>query len=363
MVTDISRMNDFVGGEFKLRTALAAHENARFDLKTAVILRDRVEDLLETVRLVAHDENLWSRLQENSGPLTDEQLDSLRKIDEPTFAVMLEAAGYRDPPPPPVNELVDETLDALEIALQMNDPYERAQRIADARAALITFTWRVRRQITTDTPVQPSRLRVIARKLGRVARRFIPVVAGLAAGAIVEIYAPSLGLGVGVIVKIAAEKIIEFGVEKLAALLVAGSSRDSVDTAEAHEEYLDYDGAIKSHLAIAEEIVGRFTESTYLPGNWLQEFDTARRHIDRANDLAQMYDDREASARAADLSDVITEALDALLAQSGATLPVNTSPEAYPGQNAILERQRRFHNESRRNRRLAGGPAGPSDTD
>lgn len=114
---DVRRTRALIRDDERLRVALADHEKRRFDVDTARIVRYRVEDLLETVGLITQDDDFWNRLENVNRPPSSEQLARVRQIDPLAFAALLEAAGYRSPPPPPVEELVDETIQALIVAV------------------------------------------------------------------------------------------------------------------------------------------------------------------------------------------------------------------------------------------------------
>jgi hypothetical protein len=225
---DLRRTRSLARDEHRLRTALAAQEGRRFDVDTAQVLRERTEDLLETVALIAADDDFWGRLERAAAePPTAAQLDRLREFDGAALAVLLEVSGYATPPPPPVDELVDDTLADLAAALDRPDGGGGA-RVRAAQNSLITFTWRVRRQVTElePTPLEPSLLRASARRLGRAARWLLPKVTAVSAGAVVESLAP--GSGIGLIVGAAAKKVAEDGVE-LAATLAAARIPDGTE--------------------------------------------------------------------------------------------------------------------------------------
>jgi hypothetical protein len=239
---DLRRARSLARDESRLRQALAAHEGRRFDVDTAQVLRERTEDLLETVDAIAHDDDFWERLERAAAePLTADQLDRLRELDGTTLAVLLEASGYATPPPPPVDELVDDTIADLATALDaaarpLPDAAwgqdDQRQRVRAAQNSLITFTWRVRKQVTelTPSPLEPSLLRASARRLGGAARWLLPKVAAVSAGVLVESVVP--GTGIGLVVGAAAKKVAEEGVE-LAATLAAARIPDGTQDSPA----------------------------------------------------------------------------------------------------------------------------------
>src|ERR1700733_1663225 len=193
---DARRARGLIRDEARLRSALAEHVKRRFDVDTALTVRYRVEDLLETVGLIAEDADFWTRLSDVNRPPSSQQLERLSQLDPLAFTALLEAAGIFPPPPPPVDELVDDTIRAL-IAALTSSTDDHTGQVGLARWQLRTLVMRVRRQITTEQAPElaPSVLRSSARSLGRAARWLIPRVVAATAGAIVEAHAPGAGLG------------------------------------------------------------------------------------------------------------------------------------------------------------------------
>jgi hypothetical protein len=62
MHVDLRRSHALIRDEGRLRKALVQHEALRFDADTARAVRERTEDLLETVSYIANDADLWERL-------------------------------------------------------------------------------------------------------------------------------------------------------------------------------------------------------------------------------------------------------------------------------------------------------------
>jgi hypothetical protein len=215
---DAKRTRALIRDEGRLRSALAKHEKRRFDVDTALTVKYRVEDLLETVGLIAQDDDFWARLNDVNRPPSIVQLERVRELDPLAFAALLEAAGYISPPPPPVDELVDDTIEALIVALTSSTGI-RPDQVGGARWQLQTLVMRVRRQVSEqETPqLAPSVLRSSARSLGRAARWLILRVVVATAGAVVETHAPGSGLGllVGRSVERTAEDLAELGTEIL----------------------------------------------------------------------------------------------------------------------------------------------------
>src|SRR5262249_12876128 len=150
-------------------------EKRRFDVDTATTVKYRVEDLLETIGLIVQDDGFWARLTDVRRPPSYEQLERVRQLDPPAFAALLEAAGYRSPPPPPVDELVDDTIRALIVAVTSFRDCG-IDRLGGARWQLRTLVIRVRKPVNEQEipELAPSVLRSSARSLGRAARWLIP---------------------------------------------------------------------------------------------------------------------------------------------------------------------------------------------
>lgn len=252
---DLRRTRSLARDEHRLRTALAAQEGRRFDVDTAQVLRERTEDLLETVALIAADDDFWGRLERAAAePPTAAQLDRLREFDGAALTVLLEVSGYATPPPPPVDELVDDTL--ADLAAALDRPDDRGVRIRAAQNSLITFTWRVRRQVTELelSPLEPSLLRASARRLGRAARWLLPKVAAVSAGAVVESLAP--GSGVGLIVGAAAKKVAEDGMELAATLAAARIPDGTIDDPAEPADFRPVHPVLVHSAALLDQLQG-----------------------------------------------------------------------------------------------------------
>src|SRR5579863_6547044 len=83
---DTRRTRGLIRDEGRLRSALVEHEKRRFDVDTAQAVRYRVEDLLETVGLIAQDTDFWARLSDINRPPSSQQLERLRQLDPLAFA-------------------------------------------------------------------------------------------------------------------------------------------------------------------------------------------------------------------------------------------------------------------------------------
>jgi hypothetical protein len=192
---DARRTRSLIRDEGRLRAALAELEKRRFDVDTALTVKYRVEDLLETVGIIVQDQDFWDRLADISRPPSSQQLERVRQLNPLAFAAILVATGYSSPPPPPVEELVDDTITALIVAVT-SPAHGDVDQVGRARWQLRTLVMRVRRQINEQVAPQlaPSVLRSCARAIGRAARWLIPRVVGAVAGAVVEALVPGSGL-------------------------------------------------------------------------------------------------------------------------------------------------------------------------
>jgi hypothetical protein len=283
---DARRTHALIRDEGRLRAALAEHDKRRFDLDTALTVRYRVEDLLETVGLVVEDEDFWARLNDVNRPPSFYQLERVRQLDPLAFAALLEAAGYASPPPPPVDELVDDTIRAL-IAAVTSFTGTRIDQVGGARWQLQTLVMRVRKQISEqEVPeLAPSILRSSARSLGRAARWLIPRVVAATAGAVVEAHAPSSGLG------LLAWRSVERTAEDLGELvteMVIGDPSPMSAVASADEPGWTAIDPLSVHLAaLSDQLHGLAADNYEIPAEYIRQVaNKARRHLDRIDELA-----------------------------------------------------------------------------
>ena len=126
-------------------SALARHAANRFDLRAVQAVRSTAVGLLETLSSIAHDDQFWVDLQDRAHVLSEQEIETLAWFDDTTLGAVLVASGYRTPPPPPVEELVSDTRQAVFIALEEG---VRPELVDEARRRLILFLWRIRRQLT-----------------------------------------------------------------------------------------------------------------------------------------------------------------------------------------------------------------------
>lgn len=179
------------------------------------VLRRRLNDLLAKMTEVARDDDLWDQVAEASGEPAVKQVDAMTTFATEDLAVLLEAFGYHCPPPPSARRMVERTVFALRKVRDSGS--ERRQQVADARMDLLTFAMRVRHQVeSTPLFAGPSRLREIARRVCARARDLLPVLIAVGvAGVVAEALAPGFGILFGKI----AEKLVELGIQPVAALL------------------------------------------------------------------------------------------------------------------------------------------------
>jgi hypothetical protein len=283
---DARRTRALIRDEGRLRAALAEHEKRRFDIDTALTVRYRVEDLLETVGLIVQDDDFWVRLADVDRPPSSQQLERVRQLDPLAFAALLEAAGYVSPPPPPVDELVDDTIRALIVAVT-SFTGGRADQVGGARWQLQTLVMRVRKQISEqETPeLAPSVLRSSARSLGRAARWLIPRVVAATAGAVVEAHAP--GSGLGLLAWRSVERTAE-DLGELATEMVIGDPSPAPAAVSMDEPRWTTIDPLSVHLAALSDQLHGLTLNNYeIPADYIRQVaNEARRHLSRIEELA-----------------------------------------------------------------------------
>lgn len=281
------RARAVIRDEGRLRSALAHHEKRRFDVDSALIVRYRVEDLLETVGAVARDDDFWSRLIDVERPPGYVQLERVKEIDTLAFAALLEAAGYRTPPPPSADVLVDDTIEALVTAATITHPATAHEHVDRARWYLRTLVERVRRQIAEEQvpQVAPSVLRSSARSLGRAARWLIPRVVAGAAGAILEAHAP--GTGVGFVVGRSVQRVAEDLSESVADMVIGGSASSSADitvNSLTESNWTEIDPLAVHIAALSDQLTTLYVHPHPLDVTRALASES-RRHLDRLEEL------------------------------------------------------------------------------
>jgi hypothetical protein len=299
---DARRTRSLIRDEGRLRVALAEHERRRFDVDTALTVKRRVEDLLETVGIIVQDQDFWDRLGDLDRPPSSQQLERVRQLDPLAFAALLEAAGYSSPPPPPVEELVDDTITALVVAVTA-PTHRNVDEAGGARWQLQTLVMRVRRQINEQaTPeLAPSVLRSSARSVGRAARWLIPRVVGATAGAVLEAHAPGSGLG------LIAWRSVQRTAEDLGELtteMVLGDPSPAPSAVSTDEPAWTEIDPLSLHIAaLADQLHavsdnGPLFDSVGMSAEQLgQTVRESRRHLDRIEELAHDGSRETASIR------------------------------------------------------------------
>jgi hypothetical protein len=342
---DARRTHALIRDERRLRTALAEQENRRFDVDTALTVKYRVEDLLETVSLIVQDDDFWSRLTGVNRPPSDQQLQRIRQLDPLAFAALLEAAGYASPPPPPVDELVDDTIQSLITTMTSLRDVE-IDEVGGARWQLRTLVMRVRRQINEpEIPeLAPNILRSAARSLGRAARWLIPRVVGATAGAVVEAHAP--GSGLGLLASRSVQRTAE-DLGELAAEMVIGDPSPALATVSVDEPPWTEIDPLAAHLALlADQLHGMGPAALPLFSDTRVELVRqlvceARRHLNRIEEVAG--DLSRETVSVADKIQAIRKALDELsriISAGGQLSPLSRAQEEVGALREELLRQR-----------------------
>lgn len=325
---DASRARGLIRDEVRLRSALAELQKRRFDVETAQTVRDRVEDLLETVGLIAQDDDFWARLSDFNRPPSSQQLERVRRLDPLAFAALLEAAGYSSPPPPPADELVDDTIGALVDALtsSTDEPTGRVGGyVGLARWQLRTLVMRVRRQISLQQAPElaPSVLRSSARSVGRAARWLIPRVVAATAGAIVEAHAP--GAGLGLLAWPSVQRTAE-DLGELATDMVIGDPNPALAMASRDEPRWTEIDPFSVHLAALSDQLHALAlpADCDVPAAYVRQIaSAARRHLNRIEELAM-----DANRETMDLAEHIQSVRNALDALSQLILVADEPPRS-----------------------------------
>jgi hypothetical protein len=140
-------------------------------------------ELASVLKGVANDESFWDWLTSESAglarPLSDNEEALFQALTGGELAGILVILGYQ--PPPPVQEFVDDTVDALGSALALDlSAYARRTQVLEARWALYRFRVKLHElldQSGLSTPAHRSRLRSLLRKGARVALAIAPPLA------------------------------------------------------------------------------------------------------------------------------------------------------------------------------------------
>lgn len=278
-----------------------------------------MEDLLETVGLVAQDDDFWNRLTSVDRPPSSEQLRRATQLDTPAFAALLEASGYGTPPPPPADELVNETVKALIAAASITDPGRAQSRIKFARSQLTTLVIRVRRQVRDPRMIQPEAgiLKKSGEQLAQGARWVIPRAVAGAATALVELHAP--GSGAGFVAGHALEEVAKDLTESAAGMFIGHPQPVSGDYEIEDLAWTQIDpisvhlAALLDRISALEEIGKSSTRSeAYKP-----LLDEAQRHLTRLKELISDSRAMNEDGSAMDAFCAVGEVLDMVLKRKG----------------------------------------------
>lgn len=244
------RNEALVRQESEVRVHLELNPDATSMLRTRLIM------LLDTMTEIARDDDLWATMANTKAPTPTERFGALTKLAAADLGALLTAFGYRHPPSPPVNELVDSTIEALADAAGAEG--DRRELIKVAQQQLVSFCMRVRKQLNRPTTsATPSQIRQQARWTVRAARELIPVTIS----AVVAAYTgEAFTVLAGVIAAKTIEKLAEHGA-KLAAETVLGKLMHSWLRPRSRTEADDEpDPALEPlalHLAAIHPIIGQ----------------------------------------------------------------------------------------------------------
>ena len=220
----IRRARALIRDERSLTAAIDHQARLRFDADAARLLRDRTEDMLETLAAIGHDEEFWELIAQGQAVPAD-RLERLRRLDPDALPVLLEACGYHTPPPPPAGELVDEVMTELVAALHADPGEHIGERIDRARSGLFLTVSRLRRQlgVEVESPAQGSCLRTIGRRAAQVARLLAPSAVAAVAGVLVDPTGLTSATFFSLAAAAAVKKVVEDGVMEGSAWLIAHS--------------------------------------------------------------------------------------------------------------------------------------------
>ncbi|GAB2635190.1 hypothetical protein [Kribbella swartbergensis] len=325
MDNNLRRATALIRDEERARRALDRHSRNRYDLDAVRQVRRSVEGLVETLEFIAADEAFWNDLSDRAHVLAQHEIVALGWFNDDAFGALLTACGYHSPPPPPVDELISDTRYAIANAL-VEGP--RPDRVHQAQRHLILFLMRTRRQLelTGDTPAAAPE--ALGRRICRVARKTIPIVAGIAAGTALEALLPSghwisggylLGSGFSRALENMIEKAGVKSVEELAQRAADWATATAIgDTLllspPAAEDTADStlttpDEAIAAHLAIAQHQVSQLAEKYSRFSVPVALVDDAARHLQRVIELGKDHDANHVLEGAARLAlEVLAEA-------------------------------------------------------
>ncbi|KJK43562.1 hypothetical protein UK23_32775 [Lentzea aerocolonigenes] len=219
----VRHLRALIRDDANVRRGLRDAESALYDHDTTDRLRELLDSLLETIYSLAQNNELWERLEDAAErPITREELDELNCLVWTALPVLLEAFGYRCPPPPPASKLVDDTQVSLGAALTAGD--DRRELVRQARWYFLTFTMRVRKQVDfAPLGIRSAVVRQASREASSVAGTLVPIIAGGAAEVVTEAGLTAVGLPAPV-AKVAG-KVSEHGIKLAAEALIGWMKR------------------------------------------------------------------------------------------------------------------------------------------
>ncbi|MEU0646053.1 hypothetical protein [Streptomyces umbrinus] len=154
----------------ELRALQLEAERERWDLVDYDQLRERAYGVVDIIDGVVKDDALWRSMQEaaaHGDRLGGELLLRVEPIAWLALPALLEVAGYRSPPP--VEELVQDTIEAVKEGSQPSaGSVTPPERLKDARAKLRRFVARTREDLGSGAVDRQSRAARIVRTVGSI---------------------------------------------------------------------------------------------------------------------------------------------------------------------------------------------------
>lgn len=277
----------------------------RFDKETTADLRAQVEDLLEGLDYLIHDNAVWSPFLNQGEELPQVDLDQMEQFTQTTLPRMLGLFGYTHPPPPSIEQLQEEVSAAFVRLLTTSEPSPSPSAVEDARVRLAFLSLRIRRQVRMRELVPRTERIVVrdgARKALGLVNSALPILvmgAGAAAGAVAGgALTGGLGAGLGAVAGgAAASKMVEEGVAvvgRTAIEMVPSWGPNATD--QEVSEALTPSNALETHWIALQMLYERRTDyyedpyGEYDPakqrGAQIADLQVARRHLWRLHDLS-----------------------------------------------------------------------------
>ncbi|WP_370967354.1 hypothetical protein [Amycolatopsis sp. cg9] len=254
-----------------------------FDQETALMLRGKLDDLLSTISSIATDDNLWSNLADPSkhAPLSLQEIEKITSDAPLALPYILKTWGYSTPPPPPAEDLVNETVGALRASLSFQG--DRRTAAQEARWQVITFEMRVRRQIPRlDNHADTTKLtNAVLTACTRARQLILPIgsIVGALVGATGRALTENADPRTIEAVSTIAEQGARFGLTTLTGLLTTSDTSPQRTLAPVN---LTEQIAVATHLHAVVDIL----QSRSSQGEEYGRLMRAERHARRAYDLA-----------------------------------------------------------------------------